>query len=118
MVSIRAIRPHPLTPHASPAKGSTQNTPSSDARVKRHAKRTAPHSPPPSYASVAAESIPSMDGEALKAGRSPAELEKMAVVDLVISEDDLYKVLGVKKTANSDEIRRGFLNRSRACHPE
>ncbi|PWN54191.1 DnaJ-domain-containing protein, partial [Violaceomyces palustris] len=43
---------------------------------------------------------------------------KLLVVDSIIAEDDLYKVLAVPRNAKPEEIRRGFLNRSRVCHPD
>lgn len=50
--------------------------------------------------------------------RSPAELAKIKVIDSIVAQEDLYEILGVKRSAKTDEIRRGFLNRSRVCHPE
>lgn len=85
-----------------------------------------PTSPPPSYASVAAGHSPApthsiqgqlADGESNRQ-RTAAELAKIAAIDLIVKQEDLYEVLGVKRNAKSDEIRRGFLNRSRVCHPE
>lgn len=67
-------------------------------------------SPPPSYASVASGSTPEEQKQANEA--------KYAIIESILAEEDLYKLLGIKKTAKVDEIRRGFLNRSRVCHPE
>lgn len=67
-------------------------------------------SPPPSYASVAAGATPEEQKQANAA--------KYAIIETLIQEEDLYKLLGVKKSAKVDEVRRGFLNRSRICHPE
>jgi curved DNA-binding protein CbpA len=50
--------------------------------------------------------------------RTAAEVAKIAVIDSIVEKEDLYEVLGVKRTAKAEEIRRGFLNRSRVCHPE
>ncbi len=38
----------------------------------------------------------------------------------VLENDDLYKVLGITKAAKLDKValRRAYLSRSRACHPE
>ncbi|KAG7450942.1 DnaJ-domain-containing protein [Guyanagaster necrorhizus] len=38
----------------------------------------------------------------------------------VLKNDDLYKVLGIAKAANLDKValRRAYLSRSRACHPD
>ncbi|KAH8100122.1 DnaJ-domain-containing protein [Cristinia sonorae] len=43
-----------------------------------------------------------------------------SVIEEVLAEDDLYKVLGVSKTANLDRLtlRRAYLMRSKACHPD
>lgn len=90
-------------------------TPAS-TRVKRRPKAGArspavdeiPTSPPPSYADVASGA----------AELSEAERPKYAAIDAILGEEDLYKILGVRKTAKNEEIRRGFLNRSRTCHPE
>ncbi|CAO1621012.1 unnamed protein product [Sympodiomycopsis kandeliae] len=108
------------------ATGSSAAGPSSasaNSRVKRHPNK-APRqgqshvpftedgdtSPPPSYASVAAGSTPEEQRQANKA--------KYAIIQTLIEEQDLYKLLGIKKNAKMDEIRRGFLNRSRSCHPD
>jgi curved DNA-binding protein CbpA len=42
----------------------------------------------------------------------------VAIIEEILKEDDLYKLLGCKKSSKPEEIRRGFLNRSRSCHPE
>lgn len=69
-----------------------------------------PKSPPPSYASVASGSTEQEKEQAAQA--------KIAVIEAILEEEDLYKLLGVKRNAKPDEIRRGFLNRSRSCHPD
>lgn len=94
-----------------------------NSRVKRHPKKVPNQSPaPPSYASVAAEALPStktnISDEERKAARSAADLAKIAVIDEIVLKEDLYEVLGVKKNAKNEDIRRGFLNRSRICHPD
>lgn len=38
--------------------------------------------------------------------------------DAICEEDELYAILGLRKKAKPDEIRRAFLGRSRLCHPE
>jgi hypothetical protein len=40
------------------------------------------------------------------------------MVDQVNVEEDLYEILGVKRKAKTEEIRRAFLARSRVIHPE
>lgn len=94
-----------------------------NTRVKRRPNRRPPHSygpdpppedkessPPPSYASVASGSTPQEQKQANEA--------KYAIIETLLQEEDLYKLLGIKRNAKMDEIRRGFLNRSRICHPE
>jgi len=43
-----------------------------------------------------------------------------AVVNVVLANDDLYEILGVSKYSTLDKItlRRAYLSRSKACHPE
>lgn len=100
----------------------------SHSRVKRHPKRSTkasqayphssgipaeadqPTSPPPSYASVTA-------GQSAQE-REQAKQAKIAIIESILAEEDLYKLLGVKRNAKQDEIRRGFLSRSRSCHPD
>lgn len=98
-------------------------------RKKTSISKTAlPTSPPPSYASVAsgrantpnatnAQVQQQASEEALRQ-RTATELAKIAVIDSIVELEDLYQVLGVRRNAKTDEIRRGFLNRSRTCHPE
>ena len=42
------------------------------------------------------------------------------VVNVVLENDDLYDILGVTKHSTLDKIalRRAYLSRSKACHPE
>lgn len=114
----------PLAPL--PATGSSKAAADvADTRVKRHPLRkpqaaNVPGSSPPSYAAVAAghsEASPRVDG-ADDSARSLADLAKIAVVDEIVAQEDLYGILAIKRTATSDEIRRGFLSRSRMCHPD
>lgn len=94
--------------------------------IRKRGGNKVPTSPPPSYASVAsgqsrAENV-SIEGqfasEESQRLRTAAELTKIAVIDSIVIQEDLYEVLGVKRNAKTEEIRRGFLNRSRVCHPE
>ncbi|KIS68618.1 uncharacterized protein UMAG_03194 [Mycosarcoma maydis] len=43
---------------------------------------------------------------------------KVQVIEDIIEEDNLYKVLGINRNAKNEEIRRAFLTRSRSCHPD
>lgn len=51
---------------------------------------------------------------------SPSVRGKNSILDEVLSNDDLYQVLGITKSAHLDKLalRRAYLSRSRACHPE
>lgn len=50
--------------------------------------------------------------------KDEARRHKVAIIDEILLQDDLYKLLDVSRKAKTDEIRRGFLKRSRLCHPE
>lgn len=43
-----------------------------------------------------------------------------SILNDVLSYDDLYLVLGIPQSSNLDKaaLRRAYLSRSRACHPE
>ncbi|KAH7106307.1 DnaJ-domain-containing protein [Auriculariales sp. MPI-PUGE-AT-0066] len=43
-----------------------------------------------------------------------------ATIDSILALEDLYDVLGVERSTNLDQqtLRRGYLSRSRACHPD
>lgn len=142
MANYLSFAPLPATGGPSSSSSASVDVDPSNSRVKRHPKRnvngqangtssngrrrahTAPHdtlngtsttddlptSPPPSYASVASGHTPTEKAQATTA--------KLAIIDTILHEEDLYKLLGVKRSAKPDEIRRGFLNRSRACHPD
>ncbi|KAF5367441.1 hypothetical protein D9758_003804 [Tetrapyrgos nigripes] len=45
---------------------------------------------------------------------------KNEILEHVLASEDLYKVLGISETANLDRVslRRAYLLRSRACHPD
>jgi hypothetical protein len=46
--------------------------------------------------------------------------ERSCTMNQVLSNDDLYEILGISKSSSLDKIalRRAYLSRSRACHPE
>lgn len=44
--------------------------------------------------------------------------EAEELVDQINMEENLYRILGVKRRADAEEIRRAFLNRSKLIHPE
>ncbi|KAJ4479967.1 hypothetical protein J3R30DRAFT_3669743 [Lentinula aciculospora] len=51
---------------------------------------------------------------------SHAEEERNQTVDAILQNDDLYEVLGVEKSKALDKLtlRRAYLGRSKACHPD
>ncbi|KII84448.1 hypothetical protein PLICRDRAFT_46354 [Plicaturopsis crispa FD-325 SS-3] len=46
--------------------------------------------------------------------------ERQAAMNEVLSNDDLYRVLGIQRSKNLDKLalRRAYLRRSKACHPD
>ncbi|XP_006459134.1 hypothetical protein AGABI2DRAFT_183915 [Agaricus bisporus var. bisporus H97] len=56
----------------------------------------------------------------LCSGPSESEIERSQVVQTVLSTDCLYQILGVPSAPLPDKItlRRAYLARSRACHPD
>lgn len=62
------------------------------------------------------------DADAFEATAGPSEADsfqtKVQVIEEIIAEENLYKVLGVTRKAKNEEIRRAFLTRSRSCHPD
>jgi hypothetical protein len=50
----------------------------------------------------------------------PSEAERLKVLKSVLSANCLYEILGVPKNSSIEKItlRRAYLARSRACHPE
>lgn len=51
---------------------------------------------------------------------SPPHRPKQPVIDEILSKNDLYEILGVSRKAALDRLalRRAYLSRSRACHPD
>ncbi|KAJ6513413.1 DnaJ domain-containing protein [Mycena sanguinolenta] len=51
---------------------------------------------------------------------SAASPERTKALSEVLANDDLYAILGVSKTGNLDKLtlRRAYLTRSKACHPD
>ncbi|GBE88484.1 hypothetical protein SCP_1303000 [Sparassis crispa] len=49
----------------------------------------------------------------------PARTNK-AVINQILNENDLYRILGISRTARIDKLslRRAYLARSKACHPD
>lgn len=70
-------------------------------------------SSPPSPSSVAGPSKPRE--------RPPdANVKTKAVINDILAQDDCYAVLGISRSSRIDKLtlRRAYLARSRACHPE
>ncbi|CAO3676784.1 unnamed protein product [Rhizopus stolonifer] len=44
--------------------------------------------------------------------------DKYYLVDEILKATDYYRVLGIEKTATSEEIRRAYIKKSRICHPD
>ncbi|KWU43768.1 DnaJ-domain-containing protein [Rhodotorula sp. JG-1b] len=60
--------------------------------------------------------LPSAASAAPTAGLPRGDAEDL--VDEINVEENLYKILGVKRRAKTDEVRRAFLARSRIIHPD
>ncbi|SPO26371.1 uncharacterized protein UTRI_03960 [Ustilago trichophora] len=62
------------------------------------------------------------DTDDLPDAAGPSEADsfqtKVQVIEDIIAEENLYKVLNIKRNAKNEEIRRAFLTRSRSCHPD
>lgn len=117
--STAAHEPDPLNSRVKrhPKRNNSQRTANGPGTRVRKASHLSPADvaaasldPPPSYASVASGST--------QAEKQQANEAKIAIISQLLREEDLYKLLGVKRNAKQDEIRRGFLNRSRSCHPD
>ena len=49
----------------------------------------------------------------------PSSSPKHTIIDIVLRENNLYSILGVPLyTSTTSALRRAYLSRSRACHPE
>ncbi len=55
-----------------------------------------------------------------KADAVNADFDRSTIVEDVLSSSDLYVILGIRRNTNLDHstLRRAYLSRSRACHPE
>ncbi|EPS36059.1 hypothetical protein H072_10470 [Dactylellina haptotyla CBS 200.50] len=49
---------------------------------------------------------------------SPRAAAKASLIEEILCEDDLYKVLGAQRSASPTEIRRCYLERGKICHPD
>ncbi|KZF23225.1 DnaJ-domain-containing protein [Xylona heveae TC161] len=50
-------------------------------------------------------------------GESPYAATE-AMIDAIIREEDLYKILGASRTSSPSDLRRCYLERSKLCHPD
>ncbi|KAI0703822.1 hypothetical protein BC835DRAFT_1480349 [Cytidiella melzeri] len=75
-----------------------------------------------SSASTSSSSIASDFGETSSASAqcSPIARKNYAVIQEILSHDDLYRILGIQRKAQIDRLslRRAYLSRSKACHPD
>ncbi|CZR63287.1 uncharacterized protein PAC_13184 [Phialocephala subalpina] len=44
--------------------------------------------------------------------------QKDIIIQKVLDEEDLYKILGAQRSASAAELRRCYLERSKVCHPD
>lgn len=51
---------------------------------------------------------------------APTPSKRLAVIEEILAENDLYRILGVSRKSALDRLslRRAYLSRSKACHPE
>ncbi|KAI8642275.1 hypothetical protein BD408DRAFT_416823 [Parasitella parasitica] len=54
----------------------------------------------------------------INSNQQPQEEEKYKQVNEILSAADYYRVLGIKKDASTEEIRRAYIKKSRVCHPD
>jgi len=112
---------------SSPSTGSHSHSTTSPS-AKRLSRHSSSKSRLPSYnasskfgnasssSTGASQSSNSSTSSSSSTANTRGEAEDL--VDAINETDELYLILGVTKKAKSEEIRRGFLGRSRICHPE
>ncbi|KAK9763102.1 hypothetical protein K7432_010533 [Basidiobolus ranarum] len=61
-------------------------------------------------------SIPSSPSSSQKAKLT--RQEALDLVEEILAESNLYRILGVSSSASTEEIRRAYISRSRVCHPD
>ncbi|KAH8929506.1 DnaJ-domain-containing protein [Atractiella rhizophila] len=71
---------------------------------------------PPASTSLSPDAQP-ISASSSRSTAKPTEQAK-ALVDEILREADLYNVLGVKRDAKSEEIRRAYIRRCRIVHPD
>ncbi|GAA5930284.1 uncharacterized protein JCM15063_004764 [Sporobolomyces koalae] len=110
---------HESNPHAScpasPAKKLTRHNSSARRLPSYNPAKIASSSP----SSSSRPSTPRASAAAaVKAKKASQRGEGEELVDSINQTEELYAILGVGKRAKQEEIRRGFLSRSRICHPD
>ncbi|KAH9930152.1 DnaJ-domain-containing protein [Fomitopsis serialis] len=65
-------------------------------------------------------SIPSTSSTSFARSQLKTNRKEKAVIQEILSQNDLYHILGVKRTSRTDKmtLRRAYLTRSKACHPD
>ncbi|GAA5949063.1 hypothetical protein JCM3765_004000 [Sporobolomyces pararoseus] len=102
-----SFSPHASTSSASPSARRLQRHNSSARRIPSYN---------PSKIRDHATSNSAQNYATLRKTQEREEAEDL--VNEINQTDELYQILGVGKRAKSEEIRRGFLGRSRICHPD
>ncbi|GAA5871159.1 hypothetical protein JCM3774_006808 [Rhodotorula dairenensis] len=105
-----SLRPSRSTFFDSRATGSPST--SAHASKRLSVRMTEPCPRLPSAAGTGGGDIPTASFAGLPRG------DAEDLVDEINVEEDLYKILGVKRRAKTDEVRRAFLARSRVIHPD
>ncbi|KAG6820483.1 hypothetical protein H0H93_016545 [Arthromyces matolae] len=64
--------------------------------------------------------VPLRPSKQFKNSDSDSDPEKAKIVQQLLETNDLYDILGIENTPNLDRmtLRRAYLSRSRACHPD
>lgn len=64
--------------------------------------------------------IPSSSSQPVCDPTPSAPKRNMAIVNEILAQDDLYQILGISRASRVDKqsLRRAYLSRSKACHPE
>lgn len=60
-------------------------------------------------------------GQSCGCSGKPSEATRLQTIQNILSETDLYEVLGVQRVVgpmDKQSLRRAYLTRSRKCHPE
>ncbi|KAF8322551.1 DnaJ-domain-containing protein [Clavulina sp. PMI_390] len=87
--------------------------------------RVATNDPPSSSSSSSSStpsssssSTPSTSQHSLTSGLSDEERKKYAVIHQILRASDLYVVLDVERRCDANALRRAYMRRCKACHPD